>query len=143
MTNRVLTEPTVVLSAEDCARVDGFLARGLTAAKSRDTTVPASAVAIAADIHWAADQFRASALIKAGCATPGPDVGKELPAWASEERLTTAQAARIAGCSPTYLRRVIHRGELHGTRGRGGGYLVTPAALAAWVVGRQDRHKAA
>lgn len=137
--SRFLHGPGVVLGAADCARIDPLLMRSLVDAQRRDAVVPAEVREIAADVHSAALWFRAEMLIKPGSGTHELILDAEMPAWEPEERLSTAQAARIAEVSTSYISRLIGRGELDAVRVRGGGWAVNGASLALWMAGRRRR----
>lgn len=142
MTERVLHGPSVVLSAADCIRFDGLLVRALADARLRDATVPASVVEICADVHQVAARFKAEALTGGGSRTYDSDTDKAMPAWFPEDWLSTRKAARLAGVSPSYLCRVVRRGDVTARRQRGGGFEIAAASLAVWL-GRRDQAKAA
>lgn len=142
MTERVLRGPSVVLSAADCVRLDGLLVRALADARLRDATVPASVVEIVADVHQTATRFKAETLVRSGSRTDDSDTDKAMPAWSSEDWLSTRNAARLAGISPSYLCRQVRRGGVTARRRRGGGYEIDASSLASWL-GHRDQAKAA
>lgn len=137
-----LAGPAVVLGPIDCARLDGLLVRALVDAKLRGNAVPPAVRALAADIHQVAEQFRAEVLIRPDCATYGLAVDAETAVWEPEERLSTAQAARIVGVSPQYMRRVFAAGGLDAIREPGGGWSVSGLGLALWIAARHQREAA-
>lgn len=141
MTERVLSGPAVILSAADCVRLDGLLVRALADARLRDATVPASVVEVCADVHQVAARFKAEALAEGGSRTYDSDTDKEMAAWSPEDWLSTRKAARLAGVSPSYLCRVVRRGEVSVRVQRGGGYEIYAASLAVWL-GRRNQAKA-
>jgi hypothetical protein len=141
MASRYLDGPAVVLDGRACAQLDSVLLRALVDAQVRNASVPASLRDVAADIHAVALQFRSSALIDPRSATSEPCVDTETAAWSREQRLSTAQAARIVGVSDSYMRRVIARRNGLGTRVRGGGWEVDATALALWAAERQQQRE--
>lgn len=141
MTSRHIDGPAVVLDAQACARLDPFLMRALVDTQRRDAGIPASVREIVADIHQVARQLRTSVLVEPGSATTGSVIDAELPAWGPEERLSTAQAARLVGVTPAYMRRLFHRGDLPATPVHGGGYEVNAVVLALWMAERQQQRE--
>lgn len=139
--SRFVGGPLVQLEPVDCAYLDALIMRALVEAKLRGAEVPASVQRICADIHQVAVRLRTEMLVKPSCATYGHALEPEMPAWESEERLSTAQAALLAGVSPAYMRRVFARGELDAVHVRGGGWTVSGVSLALWIAIRQQREE--
>lgn len=66
------------------------------------------------------------------------------PSWSGQPvgLLTASEAARTAGVSASYLRRVIRRGDVQASQDRWGVWHVDPDGLAAWCGQRRRKERA-
>lgn len=141
MNSRYLDSPAVLLDARACAVLDPLLVHALVDARRRDAVVSEAARQVAADVHQVAVRFRAAELARAGSATPRPAVDAEPPVWEAQT-FSTAEAARIASVSSSFMRRVVARGEVVATIGHGGGYRIDAVSFAVWLADREERKAA-
>lgn len=130
----------VFLSERDCALLDALLVRMLRDLHMRDGAAPARLLDVVADIHQAAGEFRASALVEAGSGTRFDGSGSGGGSSAATERLSVQEAARLSGLSDGYLRRLARRGDVTASRsGRRGEWVLDGSSVAAWVTDRGER----
>lgn len=143
-----LPGPTVVLTGEDCARLNKPLGELLAALARRDGQVPRHLVEIREEIRRAATEFRITTLANP---SSGPGSGtvrdtsgsRSRPSGASE-RLTATEAAHLTGVSRELICRLAVRGVLQGTRtGWRGAWELDAGSVAAWSASRKERSEAA
>ncbi|MDH6141021.1 excisionase family DNA binding protein [Kitasatospora sp. GP30] len=129
----------VWLSGEDACVLDGLVRRAVYDAGRRDGHVPARVVELSEVIHRAAIEFRTTVLASADSGTGEDSSGSAiaLSQPSDLERLTARQAARLAGVSEEFIRRLACEGVLQGTKsGHRGAWLLDPSSVATWMAGR-------
>jgi excisionase family DNA binding protein len=134
----------VFLPAADCARLDWLLVRALRDLAMQNGAVPRDVELIAAFVHRAAVEFRASLLVEAGSGTSDDVSGSVARSLVSTERLSPQEAAALTGISDSYWRRLARRGDVHATRsGDRGQWMLDGGAVAARMADRTEARKAA
>lgn len=129
----------VWLSGEDACRLDGLLRRAVYDAGRRDGHVSARLVELSDLIHRAAIEFRTTVLASADSGTGDDSSGSvsALSPVSDNDRLTARQAARLAGVSEEFIRRLACEGVLRGTKsGHRGAWRLDPSSVATWMAGR-------
>ncbi|WP_424710134.1 helix-turn-helix domain-containing protein [Kitasatospora acidiphila] len=119
--------------------LDGLVRRAVYDAGRRDGHVPARVVELAEVIHRAAIEFRTTVLASADSGTGDDSSGSVTPvSFTSDERLTAHQAARLAGVSEEFIRRLACEGVLKGTKsGHRGAWRLDPSSVVVWMAGRK------
>lgn len=127
------------LDGRDACALDAVLRRAVAEVGRRDGHVPRSLVELSEAIHRTAVEFRATVLVAADSGT-GDDESSSVrpPSVVSDlERLTARQAARLAGVSEEFVRRLACEGVLEGTKsGHRGAWSLNPSSVATWMAGR-------
>lgn len=129
----------VWLSGEDVCRLDKVLRRAVYETGRRDGHVPAELVELAEVVRRAATEFREAVLVNAGSGTRKDNSGSVVAlSFPSDlDRLTAREAARLAGVSEEFIRRLACKGVLQGTKsGHGGAWELDPSSVATWMAGR-------
>lgn len=138
-----LLPPGLLLTAEECARLDAVLMRAAREMQLRDGAVPHRLADICADVHQVAAKFRQSALVGGGSGTEEAAGGIPEPSSSATERLSVQQAARLTGLSDSYWRRLARRGDVEASRsGSRGRWVLDGGQVAAWTANRKADLKA-
>lgn len=129
------------LTAEDACVLDGLVRRAVYDAGRRDGHIPGRLVELSEAIRRAALEFRVAVLVSADSGTGEDESSSVTPAsFTSDERLTAHEAARLAGVSEEFIRRLACEGVLTGTKsGHRGAWLLDPSSVALWTAGRNRR----
>lgn len=128
----MIVSRAVQFTAEDCARLDGFVMRALRDMRLRNELVPRDVLELLASVHQLAGEFRETTLVthRSGTAFDQGSSGRG-PSEATET-LSVPQAARLTGWSQEYLRRLARKGVVSATRtGSRGGWRLDGGQLAA------------
>lgn len=133
----------VLLSAADCLLLDRSLRELLAAVTARNGATPRELEAIVADVHRVARRVRArtsSAQITESRGHVDAADSPGLPSSpASDEWLTTQEAAKVLGMSDRQVRRLVGAGVLYGTRRAGrGAWLISAGSTAAMLAARME-----
>lgn len=141
MSSRIVG-PGVFLSGADCARLDGVLARALRDLQMSNGHMPPALLDLGTDIHAAALEFRAEMQAAAGSGTAGFHHGRVLTTFeVSADRLTVEEVSRRIHRSTGYVRRLLRRGDIAGSRtGRRGAWSADEGSVAAWIGDRIQQH---
>ena len=98
--------------------------------------------AVGVTIGWRAARSRARAEMRREMTRARVDMCREVNHWQEAAARATAEAARVAGMSASYLRRLIRRGDTELSRGQQSApYLVSTDDLAACLRGRREENK--
>jgi hypothetical protein len=78
--------------------------------------------------------------VRPGDRTAGFGGAPILPASGQPDTwLTTSEAGGLAGCSQSFMCRVVRRGDVDASRGPGGAWRVDISSLNAWIVSRRRK----
>lgn len=133
----------VFLSERECALLDYHLVKLLRDLRMRDGSEPRDLLEVAGPIHAMAVEFRETMLVNPGSGTTGDRSGSVTRVSGETERLSVQQAARFAGISESYVRRLARRGVAQATRSGGkGAWQLDGGLLAAWLADRNESQKA-
>lgn len=123
----VIQERGVFLSNADCARIDSLLWRAVVDEERRNGGISGRVRGIAEDIRAVGVEFRSA------YGTGGFRDGPVGASYEASEWLTTPEAANILSVSESYVRRLLRRGELAGSRmGGKGTWIVDAGSVAVW-----------
>lgn len=137
----------VVLSEGDAAALGPQLVQAIRLAfVARGAPPPRLLLDLSEEINRAAgrsartEPMAVSPQVSAGCGTAELPAAPDRPSSGQPVGLMTAiEAAEVAQCSASYIRRVIRRGDVQASRDRYGMWRVDPADLAAWLIQRRRK----
>ncbi|WP_329249505.1 helix-turn-helix domain-containing protein [Actinoallomurus sp. NBC_01490] len=133
----------VVLSALDCLMLDRPLRELLAAATVRNGAPPRELEAIVTDVHRVARRVRTRTPSAQPTEARGHADAADSPglpsSLASDEWLTSQEAAEVLKVSDRQVRRLVGAGVLHGTRRAGrGAWLISADSTAAMLAARTE-----
>lgn len=128
--------PLIILTAEDCRRLRqplkdaldyGWLARGWVP--------PVALLELSDHVHRTA-KYRPPAQVSGHA---GTSELQDVEDPAGSETITVTEAANLTAYSSSYLRRLLRRGDLIGTRGQAGKWEVDVESLQSLIDNRTSR----
>jgi hypothetical protein len=140
----VLNGPIVILGQADCEVLGRQLAKTLQLAYGAPgrPAPPRHLLSFAAELNRitrGSGEYRENTQVRTGRGTgefraEPSSQSCDQPVW-----LTVQEAARVAEVSPSYMRRVIRKGDVEASQGHRSAYLVDTSSLAVWISQRERR----